>query len=396
MKNRLVNKSSEPTSVDTAASAACTRSGAFALLLTVTLSLLIPYWMERRNEVALANYISYRLNLANQIETLDENPLWKEYKASNKTAESMSIAELMKVSVESPKTVPEVKAQTKAKSTIKPSAQRSGPTRPTPPLPPTGLSATSPAAKLDVLLPIGDSLNRLNDSELLSRSRQVSNFFEFSIIRWATKRANLMFENMAATNCFTKQYWEIWENKQKSEHFIPALDKDALFNCLALRDVRELAQFELPTFSNPLQLQGNVLREVEVNPRSLIPRDLYIASVLVQLLLFFAIVHFGAFVREAVSSAGFPVQGTLFSAFSRSRGPLLVFLLAIWSPLAASVAVTAAARKWSLVPYSLLIGCAILFAHLGLQHKSYFKALSPRLILYGIFPKKAASDFGQH
>src|SRR5260221_4420062 len=99
MENRVVNTSSEPTSVDTAASAACTRSGAFALLLTVTLSLLIPYWMQRRNEVALGNYISYRANLANQIETLDENPVWKTYKDSNKNAELMSMAELMKVSL---------------------------------------------------------------------------------------------------------------------------------------------------------------------------------------------------------------------------------------------------------------------------------------------------------
>jgi hypothetical protein len=192
---------------------------------------------------------------------------------------------------------------------------------------------------------------------------------------------------MAATNCFTKQYWEIRDNEQKSGHFVPTLDKDALLNCLTLRDVRELAQFELPTFSNPIQSEGRIQREVDISPSSLMPRDLYIASVLAQLLLFFVIVHFGAFAREAVSSAGFPVQGTLFSAFSGSRGTLLVFLLAVWSPLFVSVAVAVTARKWSLVPYSVLIGCAILFAHLGLQHKSYFRALNPRLIINALFRK---------
>lgn len=385
MANNLRSSSSEPTSVDTAASAACTRSGAFGLLLTVTLSLLVPYWVERRNEDALGKYISDRANLANQIERLDEDLLWKEYNASNKAAESMSIAELMKVSVEGPKSVLEVGAQTKASSTTKAGVQRFDPSRPTTPRPPTGLTVSSPPAKLDVLLPIVDLLNQLNDPELLNRVRKVSsNSFEFSIIRWATKRGNLMYENMVRTMptniCFSGWYWEIPYKEQKVKDFVPALDKDALLNCLTLRDVRELAEFELPTFSNPIQLKGSIHREVDVNPSSLMPRDLYMASVLVQLLLFFVIVHFGAFAGEAVSSEGFPVQGTLFSAFYGSRGTLLVFLLALWSPLFASVAMAIASRKWSLVPYSVLIGCAILFAHLRLQSKSYFRTLNPRLV----------------
>jgi len=294
MANALRNSSSEPTSVDTAASAACTRSGAFGLLVTVTLFLLIPYWMQRRNEDALSKYIVYRANLANQIEMLDENPLWKEYKASHKTAESMSIAILMKVSVESPKAVPEVKSQTKDSFAAKPKVQRFDPTRPRPPSPPMGLFVTVPPAKLEILLPIGDSLNLLNNSELLTRSRQVSNFCQVSIVRWVNKRANLMYENMTATFCFTKQRWEIENNEQKSAHFVPALDEEALLNCLTLRDVRELAQFELPTFSNPMLTEGRIQKEVDINPSSLIPRDLYMASVLAQLLLFFVVVHFGA------------------------------------------------------------------------------------------------------
>ena len=381
MTNGLTNNSSEPTKVDTAASESCTRSGVFALLLTVTLSLLVPYWVERRNEDALGKYISDRVNLANQIERLDEDLLWKEYKASNKAAESMSIAELMKVSVEGPKSVPEVGAQTKASSTTKAGVQRFDPSRPTTPRPPTGLTVSSPPAKLEVLLPIVDLLNQLNDPELLNRVRKVSsNSFEFSIIRWATKRGNLMYENMVRTmptnNCFSGWYWEIPYKEQKVKDFVPALDKDALLNCLTLRDVRELAQFELPTFSNPIQLKGSIHREVDVNPSSLMPRDLYTASVLLQLLLFFVIVHFAAFAREAVSSAKFPVQGTLFSAFYGSRGTLLVFLFALWSPLCASLTVVVASRSWSLIPYSVLIGCAVSFTYLVLQRKSFFGALN--------------------
>lgn len=127
MQNGSVNNSGEPTKVDTTASAACTQSGAFALLLTVTLSLLIPYWMERRNEVALGRYVSYRGNLANQIEALDDNPIWQKYKASNKAAESMSIAELMEISIKEPKTVSEAKTQPKSPPVTKNSAQHSEP-----------------------------------------------------------------------------------------------------------------------------------------------------------------------------------------------------------------------------------------------------------------------------
>jgi hypothetical protein len=43
----------EPTKVDMAASEACVRSGAFALLLSVALFLLVPSWREQPNYAAL-------------------------------------------------------------------------------------------------------------------------------------------------------------------------------------------------------------------------------------------------------------------------------------------------------------------------------------------------------
>jgi hypothetical protein len=279
--NALPETLSEPTKLDTSASDSFTRSGTFALLLTVILSLLIPYWIERRNEMALGAYIAYRANLANQIETLDENPVWKEYKASNKDAELMSIGQLLKASLASLKPAPEIKTQKKVGTAAKPTAPPIDPNHPRPPTPPTGLSVSVAPAKLEAVIPIADSLGLLNDSDLLTRSREVSNFFEFSIVRWANKRSNLMYENISSTNCFTKESWEIPSNHQGSEHFVPALEKDALLNCLTLRDVRELAQLELPTFSNPVQAEGRIQREVQVSPSSFLPRDLYMASILV-------------------------------------------------------------------------------------------------------------------
>jgi hypothetical protein len=42
-----------------AAPEACTRSGAFALALSVVLILLMPSWINRPAEIALAHYIGY-------------------------------------------------------------------------------------------------------------------------------------------------------------------------------------------------------------------------------------------------------------------------------------------------------------------------------------------------
>jgi len=197
-----------------------------------------------------------------------------------------------------------------------------------------------------------------------------------------------MYQNAVANSCTTREL-ELPTKAKKSDHFVPALDKEALLKCLTLRDVRELAHFELPTFSNPTLVGEQLARKIELPPGSL-PGDLYAASLVVQLLLFFATIHFGAFAREAISSATFPAQGTLFGAFSRGWWSVLVLFLALWSPLLASLGVAVASRRWSLAACSALIGCAVLFAHLALQRKSYFGACDPRPILRRWWPKKRA------
>ncbi len=407
------------TEVDKAASAACTRSGAFALILTVTLSLLITNWIQRKDELAFANYTNYRLVLANQIENLDQNPLWKTYTTQHDNVDSMTIRQLMSAKLEfpqpqqpqqaqQPKAPPKVKKQPKLKSDvlspptlsiIQPKEQPKGKLEvgPSPTLSvaqpkakeqtkakleaaptPTNLRVSIVSSLDDITQPITDLLNKLNDSELLTHSRRVSNFYSYSVGRWAVKRDNLIYRNMIDTTCFKKVQWEL--GPKTSDDFVPLVDKDAMLDCLTLRDVKELASYELPAFSNQL-IEGRIQRDVDVNPSSLIPRDLYLASFLIQLLLLFVIVHFVAYAREAVSSDVFPAKGTLFSAFAGSPGTLLVFLVALWSPLAASVAIAIVSRKWPLVSCSLLIGITVWSIHLVLHRKAFFKSLNPRLLL---------------
>ncbi len=60
---------------------------------------MIPYWLHRAEQVALLNYVALRLSLEGAVETLDGSVNWKTYRASNPEAESMTIAQLLKVEV---------------------------------------------------------------------------------------------------------------------------------------------------------------------------------------------------------------------------------------------------------------------------------------------------------
>jgi hypothetical protein len=49
------------------------------------------------------------------------------------------------------------------------------------------------------------------------------------------------------------------------------------------------------------------------------------------------LLYLGAFAREAVKSPNFPAPGTLFGAFRRSPWTLVVFFVALWTPLTTSL-----------------------------------------------------------
>ena len=90
MSNDWPNNSSEQAKADTAASDACTRSGAFILLLSVVLFLLIPTWKHRQKEIAFAHYASYRLSLELSLGALNDDPTWKTFRDSNRDPVSYS------------------------------------------------------------------------------------------------------------------------------------------------------------------------------------------------------------------------------------------------------------------------------------------------------------------
>lgn len=412
------SSSTDPTKVDTAASEGCTRSATFSLLLSVVLFLLIPYWSERQNYISLSRYIALRLTLALQVDTLNDDPIWQNYAAAHATADSTPIAQLLKAQVE-----PSGRAATKANTmpnlsegvTGKDSGQSPGvskrnpeplgssrgagshklrskasaaqdstqnpSTSLAPPLPPTNVQVHYEIV-LNYVPQIVDSLNKLNDPDLLSRSRQVSNFFDISIARWAQKRGSLIYGSVISGICTPTKEIEIPVKGEKANSFVPELDKEVMLTCLTIPSVRVLAQFELPTLTNPTELGGRIGRELELSPNTL-PRDPYLANIVAQLLLFFALIHFGAYAREAVSSPAFPAPATLFGAFAKSRWTLLVFLLALWAPLIASLGTAITSRKWLLFALSVFIFFAVYSAYRVLQRKSYFQSLYPRVLRKG-------------
>ena len=214
--------------------------------------------------------------------------------------------------------------------------------------------------------------------QLLSRSRRVSNFFNFSIARWAQKQMNLVYRNAIVNTCASDEL-EVPSKNKGSENFTPALDKKSLARCLNISDVRELAHFELPTFSNPAELQGRVQSGVQISPGSL-PEDLFTASVVAQFLLFFALMHFTAYASEAVSSPQFPVRGTLLCFFAIALDSVCVISCRL-EPAGCICMSRCDSRKWALVACSVLIFGAVVLVYLTLQRKSYFTFKRPESLV---------------
>lgn len=371
----------EPTKADEAASEACTRSGAIILLLFVALLLLIPYWIRRPREIALSRYVAIRHELTVSLDGMQDDPIWQAYVASHPAAESMSVGQLLQVEVDvtslsdamtgkKPLRHPAVPARTPMHN----GSVKSGPAHL---VPPTMLNAKV-FGSISEMRHVAELFSSLNDSDLLTQARQVSNFFNLSIYTWAMKREDLLIQRIDTSPCYTGKGVPMPPYKGPSPpFFVPSIKEDALLSCLTLRDVRELAQFQLPRISNPMQLGGAVGQTVEVATGSL-PHDLYMASIVVQILLFFSIMYFAAFAQEATSSLSFPAKGTLFCAVSNSPWSLLVFLLALWAPLLASAALAYCSQKLILALCSLAVSVATWSAYRVLQRNSFFKPLHIR------------------
>ncbi len=255
------------------ASEACTRSGAFALLVSVLLFVLCAYWQGKKADEALNGYISHRLNLAMFFEELQNDEIWKKYLESDPDASQKPVAQLVdaKAVITQPLknellNQPDAKTGSGLNSILKPnppaeiSSPQKGhhpkPVRPLPPLAPPTLSATSVSIiELHQMPFIVDAWKKLNDSDLLTRSRGTSNYFDFSIAKWANRRGSLMYANVVAGVCKASEL-EVPYHFFKPERYVPRLNDEALMNCITFQNLKELSSLELPPPSRQLLVSG--------------------------------------------------------------------------------------------------------------------------------------------
>jgi hypothetical protein len=370
--------SSESERIDSATSQACTKSGAFALLVSVFLLLLTTNWQERKTDEALAQYVARRANLGLYIDTLDHDKVWKKYKEVHSDADRVSISSLTHASVQITDSTeiannkqPDPHAP-QMDSKVTPGAPRA----PVRPMPPTLVSVTVTSLidpyEMQALV---DSIRSLNGSAVLSKGRAASNFFDISIARWAQRRNILIYGNAITGVCSVSRI-EIPSKLPPLPQYVSQIDETALLDCLTLTDLRELAEFEYPTMSNPTQLGAHISRAVEVSPGSF-PRELYPASVLAESVLLFALVYFAVFTREAITSENFPAAATLFGAFSRSTWQLWVFSSALWMPVFACFVISFTSGKLILALGVVPIFLCTLSVQSALEQKSFFKRFKP-------------------
>ncbi len=384
------NGSAVPAEASIAASATCARSGAFALLLSLALFTMIPYWQHRAEQIALANYVALRLSLAGAVETLNGSVNWKTYRVLNPEADLMTIAQLLKVQVTGTP-VPQGTPTGKKEATV--SGGSVAVPRGAPgyrPAPPTNLQL-SITSTIDEMQPIVDLLVKLDDSQLLTKSRNVSIFYNYSIFRWAIKRNTLLMRNVGPTSGGV--VWQAQPDPNAPDNFVPSWGKEPVLNNLTMEGVRELASFELPQLSDTTSIGVTGEKEIDISPGSL-PRTLFAATLCAECLLLFVIIHLGAFAREATSSELFPVAGTLFSAFAKSSGTLFVFGVALCVPLIASLGILLVSRKWEFLLLTALIGCAIYWIFCVLQRKRYFGEFGWILAELGEFYSRRAKRLG--
>jgi len=234
-------------------------------------------------------------------------------------------------------------------------------------LPPGNLTVTV-SVSIPELVGTSALTKKLNDLKLLADARKYSNYYLFSISRWIQKKRILAWHDQLQEHCLVKSI-----DLQPTHSSTTEPDPEVLFDCLSIRDWRELAAYEMPSAGSAEQneIGSGIGKDVDVSIGAL-PRRVDQASFAVAGLLVFTLLYFGAFLREAAHSDCFPAAGTLFGAFSRTPSTNLMMFAALLFPPIASLAVAIASASWVLYVESALVALATGWIFIGFQKKSYF------------------------
>jgi hypothetical protein len=363
------NKPSNDTfAADFAAAESCVRAGAFGLILSLALITSVSYWAKVPDNQALSSYVAYRINLSASVEHLIQSVSWKDYLIDHLAAESITIFDLEAVRVG--------RGPTKMPPPLPPQPnlpiEKGNPTNR--PAPPTNLTATLIGA-LPSIFDVADALGKLNDSDLLTKSRNASAFYNISIYRWALKRNNLYIEGVnTRTGAVNTEYSSVEVTTPSPTNSVPAIDKDEMIRTLTLSEVRELASYELPVVRDSTTFDEGEERHIDLGIPTM-PRGLYPATVCAEALLLFVVLYLMAFTLEAISTGNFPASGTVFSALGRSRITIVALIIALLTPAGACVAVAAVAGRPLLTCLAGLVCLASVSTPVLLFRKGYLRRL---------------------
>ena len=328
-----------------AASAACTKAATFALLIALAQATLVWPWLGAKDDEAAYRYFGARLNLRAAVEGLPAAPAWQSYELDNPSADDQTLEMLSQaVHYQPPKS--------KSPTPLDPNPWGSmTQTKPGEIATTETIAAPSPPTSLSVGAPIGEIgeivgyLLELDDLAMLIAAARSSNSLAASTGRWNRLRMNLVNQGTVRASGPNAAVVFVPEAIAPSDVSPSPMGKGLLLSSLRLKDVRELAKFELPEVSSPRVREAQGGMQVEIFSPGALPKSLGPATAISQCLLFAALTYFGAFARDASRTRGFPMPGTLFGVFAASSGTRCVFGLLLVAPSIAAIVVVAASGK---------------------------------------------------
>jgi hypothetical protein len=174
-----------------------------------------------------------------------------------------------------------------------------------------------------------DLLNKLNDGRLLAKARSHSPQFDRSIYRWEMLRFRYYLKWLERQGIVAIQ-----EASKELGEETATIPKNELPKALTIENVKELSDYEYPKFSDIEPLRKEI-SQITLPPLG-VPLSIFFATIILEFGLFFSIVYFRTYQREARLSESFPGPGTLFSVFNRTLTYRIIFKFMISFPAVAS------------------------------------------------------------
>jgi len=308
-------------------SSACTNAGTVALVTSVVALAILPSVSRAISRNAFTDYLDRRLALQSAVAAVEEDPCWATIRGSNPEGPTVSVLAAAECSTPlTTERAPE-KAATPGEDPRTPRA-------------PSGVRFIS---AFDHGIELREAVTALVDQALLDRARRYSNRAMEMIFKWEQLRYKLTTEPTKPGTVVVRV-----EGGPMTPEYV--------LTRLTFREVKELAQYELPAFS---EMEGIIGNDDQVTLPSLPVRvGVQFGAVIIQAFLLLPLFYFWLFERAAVTSPGFPAPATLFGVFWGSFGSYGLFLFFAAVPAFAATAL--GIRAWSMTKLPLAIALALI------------------------------------